>query len=206
MSKVIKILFQLGLVILIYPFSTELAVAGGTECKAPIYKPGDYYWQEDASEDTVITSDTDTERKWYVAPNPDICYITLQYEINDPCLRFLGYINAIEEMGLDLTPWNRGRIKKLTGLDFSSKEEVLRWLSSNRKKLFWSFEMNRLIVLEEDFPCKRIEPASGRQYWSAQNRGRADNMDTSATDRLWRNMDNPSTCYITPLGEINDTN
>lgn len=61
-----------------------------------------------------------------------------------------------------------------------------------------------MILLKGGFTCRGVKPAAGTTYWKKLALKSLDNMDTSSTQRLWRDKHNHSNCYITSLESINN--
>jgi len=174
------------------------------ECGNYINKKGDSYWYHEIVNSTSVISDNEIERHWKTSSDVNNCYISSQKEINDPTLRFLGYLNALWKLSERLDTYSLLKIKQLTDIEFSSSEQMQNWLRENRSNLFWSFERNKMILLKGGFTCRGVKPASGNTYWKKLALKSLDNMDTSSTQRLWRDKHNHSNCYITSLESINN--
>ena len=175
-----------------------------SECKDYINKRGDSFWYHEIVNSTSVIDDNETERFWKTSSDVNNCYISSQKEINDPTLRFLGYLNALWKLSERLDTYSLFKIKQLTGIEFSSSEQMQNWLRENRGNLFWSFERNKMILLKGGFTCRGVKPAAGTTYWKKLALKSLDNMDTSSTQRLWRDKHNHSNCYITSLESINN--
>jgi hypothetical protein len=175
-----------------------------SECKDYINKRGDSFWYHEIVNSTSVIDDNETERFWKTSSDVNNCYISSQKEINDPTLRFLGYLNALWKLSEKLDTDNSVKIKELTGIEFSSSEQMQNWLRENRANLFWSFERNKMILLKGGFTCRGVKPVSGSTYWKKLALKSLYNMDTSSTQRLWRDKFNHSNCYITSLESINN--
>ena len=175
-----------------------------SECKDYIIKRGDSFWYHEIVNNTSVIDDNETERFWKTSSDVNNCYISSQKEINDPTLRFLGYLNALWKLSERLDTDSLFKTKQLTGIEFSSSEQMQNWLRENRSNLFWSFERNKMILLKGGFTCRGVKPASGTTYWKKLALKSLDNMDTSSTQRLWRGKHNHSNCYITSMESINN--
>ena len=85
-------------------------------------------------------------------------FIATKSEIEKPGVRIAGYIRLCETLaaGIDrkhnLEGKNsfRSKLKRLTGVEFESREEFKKWLKANRKNLRFSEKLNRLEVIKKD--------------------------------------------------------
>ena len=177
---------------------------GQEYCEELIKTGGKYYWFNSAVSGTSILMEDKELRIWYVNSGPGICYESKQSEINNHATIYTGNIMALKELGSDNNPANLAKIKKITGISFKDSDQFKHWFNLSRNNLFWSYEKNRIIVLENGFRCEKITSAGGKLYWFNYSLGAVKDMDTSADKRLWSDPVDNIKCFISPLSEINN--
>ena len=194
-------------VLLITLFFISTSIVYGLEnCKEVKDINGKYYWYYSIVSETSVIGDGNEDRIWYVNTDPSLCYNSKQTEINSPGTIYTGYIMALRELGKNLNSDNRSKIKKITGINFKDTDQFNRWFDRNSNKFFWSFEKNKIVVLENGFRCKKITNSGGKLYWFNYSLGAVVDMDTSSDKRLWSDAVDKTKCFISPLEEINDQN
>lgn len=190
--------------LVIFYFMILCPLKGQENCEELINAGGKYYWFNSIVSGTSILKENNEVRIWYVNSGPGKCYESKQSEINNPATIYSGHIMALRELGEDINPANLAKIKKITGISFKDSDQFKHWFNLSRNNFFWSFEKNRIIVLENGFRCEKITPAGGKLYWFNYSLGAVKDMDTSADKRLWSDAVDNSKCFISPLSEIND--
>jgi len=173
-------------------------------CKETKDIGGKFYWYNSAVHGTSISSEDNEKRIWYINTDPAVCYKSLQAQINNPALIYSGYVMALKNLGDENSANNLIIIKKLTGITFNDSGQFNRWFDKNSANFFWSFEKNRIVVLENGFRCNQINPAGGKLYWFNYFLGSVKDMDTSPDKRLWSSVGDDTTCFISLLIEINN--
>ena len=164
---------------------TLSTVHGLEKCKEINNTEGKYYWFNSIVFETSIIDDSKDIRIWYINSDPSRCYKSTQNEINSPGTIYIGHIMALRELGNDFNSENRIKITKITGISFKDSKQFNDWFNMNSNKFFWSFEKNKIIVLENGFRCGEITPVGGKLYWFNYSLGAVKDMDTSSDKRLW---------------------
>lgn len=177
---------------------------GYQNCKETMHAAGKYYWYSSIISVTTILNDSREKRTWYINSNASICFTTTQAEISSPSAVNSGYLRALKSLAGDFTSENREKIKTITGRYFKDSNEFQKWLDINANRFFWSFEKNRITVLDDGFRCGKITVIDGKLYWFNYSFGAVRDMDTSPDKRLWSDSEDSTKCFITPLNEIND--
>ena len=165
---------------------------------------GKDFWYQSIVSRTVIVEDGELYRTWYSGGDSIKCFRTKQTDINSPVAIYSGNVMALEKLGGNFSKENIKKIRKITGILFEDSKEFNDWYEANRNNFFWSFEKNRLTVLESGFICKQIVPMGGRIYWFNYAVGSVEDLDTSSDSRLWRDISDKTKCFVSPLNEINN--